>query len=371
MKIYVVLPIFVLFFFILNKPLYSQTINTWEEQDFPETQDHVGHTEYTFHGTTADFCYWTINDETTFILTSKVGSFDDYTIGNFILYDKHWKEVLNALFYIKPNPVYPHTAEVDKGTVKKIVDYIETEEGYIAFIINVADDKEQLFVLKTQADTSSKYTEKSSIKGIENNHQWVDLGLSVKWATTNIGGSSSEDSGDYFAWGEVKPKTDYNEVNYFDAAQGENSFKDEIELDNKDEFKEETSFPIFNHVRGYIRITPNSGYDAARVNWGGSWRMPTLEEFEELIEKCKFVWKSNKGVEGFEVFGPNGQSIFLPASGFMGGKDLFGKGEKGYYLTNALGNKSYACSHLSFSSSIKYLTGFYRNWGYTIRPVMD
>ena len=133
--------------------------------------------------------------------------------------------------------------------------------------------------------------------------EYVDLGLSVKWATCNIGATKPEEFGDYFAWGEVEPKEVYNWSTYKHGKQtelikycdesycGKNGFVDnKFYLDSED--------------------------DAAVINWGGNWRMPTRIEQEELINNCTWIWTTQKKVNGYKIIGPNGNSIFLPLSGF-------------------------------------------------------
>ena len=118
--------------------------------------------------------------------------------------------------------------------------------------------------------------------GSINGHDYVDLGLSVKWATCNVGASSPFDPGDYFAWGEIS--IDPGENYKIDDTQGD--------------------------------IAGNPFYDAARANWGGSWRMPTKAELEELKDRCTWTWtKEENGDNGYLVKGPNGKSIFVLAAG--------------------------------------------------------
>jgi hypothetical protein len=116
-----------------------------------------------------------------------------------------------------------------------------------------------------------------------NGHEYVDLGLSVKWATCNVGATKPEAFGDYFAWGETSPKNSYTESNYTYS-------------------NNPSTLPL--------------NKDAASVNMGGKWRMPTKEECKELIEKCSFEWITQNGVYGSKVIGPNGNFIFLPAAGY-------------------------------------------------------
>ena len=136
--------------------------------------------------------------------------------------------------------------------------------------------------------------------GYENGHEYVDLGLSVKWATCNIGADSAWNGGAHFEWGEVEPRQwgDSKENKYCEyssditkyctiAKYGYNGLVDDkIILDAED--------------------------DAATINWGGRWRMPTKEEFDELCDNCTFELQTLNGKIGYKVIGKNGNFIFLP-----------------------------------------------------------
>ncbi len=137
--------------------------------------------------------------------------------------------------------------------------------------------------------------------GTINGHEYVDLGLSVKWATCNVGASSPSDYGDYFAWGETSTKSEYTEANSKTYGKSMGS------------------------------IAGNSQYDAARANWGSTWRLPTANEIDELLDKCTWTWTSQGGHNGYKVKGPNGNSIFLPAAGWRYGTSLHYAGEYGRY----------------------------------------
>ena len=127
--------------------------------------------------------------------------------------------------------------------------------------------------------------------------QAVDLGLSVKWASCNLGADSPEKSGNFYAWGETSPKGSYyiNTYPYWLDANNDELYDDEEML---------LDFDISGTV-----------YDAASANLGGKWRMPTREEVGELCYDCKWKWSSINGIEGMSVTGPNGNSIFLPSAG--------------------------------------------------------
>lgn len=191
--------------------------------------------------------------------------------------------------------------------------------------------------------------------GYENGHEWVDLGLSVKWATCNVGASSPNDYGGYYAWGEtsIKPRYDYN--NCFDCLDSTG--------DKWGTYK----------VGGKTQITPTSGHDAARENWGGKWRMPTAAENNELCKKCTWTWTTMNGHKGYRVTGRNGNSIFFPAAGFCYGADSGYVGENGYYWSSSLSfPDTYYASCLYFSTGgYHYTHGDRRRNGQSVRPVLE
>ena len=126
--------------------------------------------------------------------------------------------------------------------------------------------------------------------GIINGHEYVDLGISVRWARCNVGASSPEEYGDYYAWGETEKKPFYDEGN--------------SETYNED-----------------ILNIENTKRDVAHVKWGGTWRMPTKDEIEKLLSHCTWTWTTLNSVNGYKVTGKNGKSIFLPAAGSWEGSE--------------------------------------------------
>ena len=152
--------------------------------------------------------------------------------------------------------------------------------------------------------------------------QVVDLGLSVKWATCNVGANSPEEYGDYFAWGEVKPKSVYNWSTYKYCNGSYNTLT---------KYNTESKYGRVDY-----KTTLDAQDDVATVNWGSNWRMPTKEEQDELRTECKWEWTKLNGVNGYKVIGPNGNSIFLPAAGCMYNSDLYNVGSDGYYWSCSL-----------------------------------
>ena len=176
--------------------------------------------------------------------------------------------------------------------------------------------------------------------GAINGHEWIDLGLSVKWATMNVGASSPSDYGSYFAWGEIRTKSEYTAEN---SVTYEKDFSD---------------------------ISGNRQYDAARSNWGGSWRLPTKGEFEELIKRCKWTWTTQGGHKGYMVTGPNGNSIFLPAAGWRYGTSAAGVSGL-YWSSMPFGSNTQGACSLYFGDGDRSVGWDYRSYGLSVRAVAE
>ena len=178
--------------------------------------------------------------------------------------------------------------------------------------------------------------------GTENGHKWVDLGLpsGLKWATCNVGSKTPEQCGNYYAWGETKPKYEYTQANSL-------TYNKQI-----DDF------------------SGNAQYDAATANWGGDWRMPTRDEMNELSNNCTWEWIKQNGVRGYKVTGPNGNCIFLPAVGYFSGTSYYSGGcGYSYYWSSTLFSTATNASNLRFDSGSRYTNNNSRDYGYSVRPV--
>ena len=178
------------------------------------------------------------------------------------------------------------------------------------------------------------------INGPHDNIIAVDLGLSVKWASQNVGASSPSDPGGYYAWGETEEKDDYTKATY---SIGQNDIGD---------------------IYG-------TQYDVAYVKWGKSWRMPTQEEMYELEEKCTFEWGERNGIKGIIVNGPSGNSIFLPAGGtkYSSSEGVVGKNEYCNYWSGSHADYNDEGGSLRIKSLKVGSISHVRHHGFNVRPV--
>lgn len=183
-------------------------------------------------------------------------------------------------------------------------------------------------------------------------HDYVDLGLSVKWATCNIGANDLEAYGDYYAWGESKSKDSYTWSNYL-----------------VEENKCGTSADPLNSYVSLTKSIASTKYDAAYSLWGSKWRMPTKAEVEELLDKCTFYWSTDYMVNGCVVVGPNGNKLFLPASGGIDNKANETKGKRGYYWIASSYDKKTAY-YLRIGDGINDILNYTRFTGRSIRAVV-
>lgn len=190
-----------------------------------------------------------------------------------------------------------------------------------------------------------------------NGHDYVDLGLSVKWATCNVGASTPEEYGYYFAWGETEPKTTYDWTTY-KWCRGSNATLTKYNTDND-----------YGIVDNQLQLELSD--DAARVILGGNWRVPTKAEQEELRMKCTWTVTTINGVNGYKVTSKgNGNSIFLPAAGFRSFSSLENAGQIGCYWSSSLYTREpisalYGQLYLSDADS-KFANRYY---GLSVRPV--
>lgn len=179
-------------------------------------------------------------------------------------------------------------------------------------------------------------------------HEPVDLGLSVDWASCNLGASAPEQYGAYYSWGETATKSVFSWDTY--------------RYGNSD------ALTKYNKSDGNRTLAPEN--DAASAAWGGTWRMPTKAESAELLDKCTWTWSNRSGVNGYIVTGPSGNTIFLPASGQREGSEASDVGSWGCYWSATLNHISILMAEsLSFDQGLSSVEVASRIVGQAIRPV--
>ena len=255
---------------------------------------------------------------------------------------------------------------------------VESASG-ISYVVLLPNDKKETMIKHKKSDKTYAYTFHNGVKGNkvyyrtatndkvalkweeieeepetpDNNHEYVDLGLSVKWATCNVGANAPEEYGDYFAWGETTTKSSYSNSNC--PTYGLNI----------------SQLQSQGYIDGAGNLNPK--YDAATANWGGDWRMPTNAEQEELLNNCTWTWTTQNGVNGYKVTGPSGASIFLPAAGLRDGASLSYSGSDGNYWSSAPDEYYANTAHtLNFYSAEHVNNGYFgRFFGLSVRPVLE
>ncbi len=213
----------------------------------------------------------------------------------------------------------------------------EKEEAKSAEERRVAEER-----AKKEAEVKRIAEEKAKASGIIQGHEYVDLGLSVLWATCNIGASYPFERGDYFSWGEVETKSNFSCENYkYDK----------------------------NDVRNIGKNISSSSYDAATKKWGKNWRTPTLVEMKELINNCLWEKTTLQGCKGYKITGKNGKFIFLPATGMdLGpGYGLTGADDCKYWTATLSEEYDFNAYCLSWNK----IDDPYRAYGLCIRPVSN
>lgn len=242
------------------------------------------------------------------------------------------------------------------------------EEGQSCTVNATANDGYQFVnwtengcVVSTNANYTFSVTDNRTLVA-HFDHAYVDLGLpsGTLWATCNIGANAPEDYGDYFAWGETETKDTYNWSTYkwcngnynqltkycTSSSFGNNGFTDDLSV-----------------------LLPED--DAATANWGGDWRIPTREEWDEFQNNTTSTWTTQNGVYGRLFTATNGGSLFLPAAGCRGDNSLFYDGMEGRYWSSLLVTSNpYGVWYLDFQPGYCYV-GFhsYRYSGFPVRPV--
>ena len=193
-------------------------------------------------------------------------------------------------------------------------------------------------------------------------HSYVDLGLpsGTLWATCNVGSTEPEGWGDFFAWGEIEPKLIYDYSTY----------KYALDYNQLLKYCDNQNFGLDGYVDNIRQLEFDD--DAASMNWGDSWRIPTSEEQTELVTMCEWTWDNQEDVNGFRVTGPNGNSIFLPASGIKSRGAITGRGNTTNYRSSSVGpSNNYIFSiRMTPDHNVECGDQISRDYGMPIRAVV-
>ncbi|MBO4529960.1 MAG: hypothetical protein J5767_04910 [Paludibacteraceae bacterium] len=217
----------------------------------------------------------------------------------------------------------------------------------------------------------SKFVTEEVTPDINHKFEYVDLGLpsGTLWATCNVGATTIEGFGDYFAWGETEPNKDCYNMNNYKLAVG--LYTEFLSLE-----KYNSSYP--GTIDSLTTLLPED--DAATANWGADWRMPTKEEFRELIDNCTYVGTSVKGVSGVKFTALNGCSVFFPLAGYKYAVDpshsyrhisdfeCINHADDAYYWTSSLDTTYESSAHV-FSYCYSPVTTLIRCDGLPVRAV--
>ena len=206
------------------------------------------------------------------------------------------------------------------------------------------------------------YAQWMTITGQHGGHCYVDLGLpsGTKWATCNVGANSPIAYGVYFAWGETSPKSNYTWGTYHWCNGSESTLT---------KYCDKSSYG--NNGFTDNLTTLEAADDAATVNWGEGWRMPTKAEMNELLNSCTHTYIKRNGMNGRLFTGPNGNSIFIPSAGTYNGSTNYGANSYGeYWLSNIVDMSPSFANDLYFERGNYDIQGLSRSEGKPVRPVL-
>ncbi len=200
--------------------------------------------------------------------------------------------------------------------------------------------------------------------GSHNGHEYVDLGLpsGTLWATCNVGATTPEGFGDYFAWGETRPK------NYYDWSTYKWCNSEHDRTINLTKYCNYSSYGYNGFTDNLTTLQPCD--DAAAANWGGDWRMPTKEDWWELFNNTTLIWNTKNGVYGMFFIASNGQSLFFPAAGCRYENEIVVVGSRGLYWSSLLDTGfTDSAWNLDFEAEKTGTWWSARQVGLSVRPV--
>ena len=298
-----------------------------------------------------EFQYYKFNKDGTFI---EVTNDDDAMEGYSIQHGK-WS-------IVKDKIVLEYTSGLFSGSVWAF-EILKVEKnkisvmmwGYSSYIERISDDviNPYLSDIPSEAQPSS-----------DNGHLYVNLGLpsGTKWATCNIGASKPEEYGGYYAWGETSTKSDY----YWDT------YKYGYDWNKLTKYCTDSYYGKDGFIDNKTELDLDD--DVAHKQWGGHWRMPSKEQFEELLSNTTSQWVTVNGKEGSLFTASNGNSIFLPAAGVRDDTSRYDEGSYGGYWSRTLHADGPASAYGLYFYSDSVFVGDYgrgrRYYGPTVRPVL-
>ena len=252
------------------------------------------------------------------------------------------------------------TVEGLKASGKKVPAELTEDGSFTSALSKLGSNTTYFYVACAEVSEKEYYGEVKSFKTVDLHLEAVDMGLSVKWASSNLGAAKPEDYGDYYAWGETEPK-DYYDWNTYKWCDDSKLF---------DKLTKYNNMPDYGTVDNKTRLDLDTD-DVARVLLGEKWRMPEEEDFKSLITNCTWKWTQLNGVNGYlATSNKNGASIFLPAAGYRRYGELENAGSHGYYwsATLFLDLPEYARC-LDLTSDDFFVNHKNRFFGFPIRPV--
>ena len=221
----------------------------------------------------------------------------------------------------------------------------------------VSTDATYTFTVEENVSLVAKFERRKTFK---DGYEYVDLGLpsGIKWAAYNVGATKPEEYGGYYAWGETEEKENYDWSTYKWCNGSDETLT---------KYCKNTSYGTVDN-----KTVLDLEDDVAHVKWGGSWRMPTKAEQDELCNKCSWQWTTLNDVYGYRVTGPNGNSIFLPAAGYRSGTGVGGRGDSGYYWSSSLYSSISSSTYFLYFNDHNYGWNLnYRYYGQSVRPVSE
>ena len=251
---------------------------------------------------------------------------------------------------------------VEISDVTRLIDYLLT---YDASVINLEKSDVNLDGQVSIADVSELIDLILTIPSQPHPaSDYVDLGLTsgTLWATCNVGASAPEGYGDYFEWGETAPKDSYSWTAYKWCNGSDNTMT---------KYCTQSSYGNDGFVDNKTELDPFD--DAAYINWGPSWRTPSMDQYQELCDQCTIQWTTINGVNGMMVTGPNGNTMFLPAPGYHWYDNVYDLNDWGYYWSRTLysdSNRAY-CIYFYYYYSVEHWGMYYyqRAVGHPVRAV--